>query len=97
MNKHQAAAYEYIKRITGERAGDLVKAEFSSSPTDYGTVWVRVEYSAKPGSLLDAIVSSDGWFIQIGPRGKAVAWSYPKAVEQFAGRKWCGIHIRRKV
>lgn len=102
MTPSQQQALRMIEqRLGAERflAGHKVEVTIDVQGTDYGPVWIRVEQdmpTLEQGNMLRVLESMDRWFILCTPRGKLVAKTYPRSIEQFAGSKWCGIHIERE-
>ena len=108
MNKSQESAIKYFKeeiiemRINSlnSHQGDpsrLCKVErFEVEPTEYGTFWVSAEVAAgEVGSMLHA-VTSERWFVEVGKRGALNAHSFPKSLEDYKGRSWCGVNIKAR-
>lgn len=106
MNAAQLRAVDATKRLFSNQAeranaGKTADAKiwqaftFEVKDTEHGTAWlsVREEYPNAPGTILSAL--SDSWFIHVGKRGGLVAHMYPRSIAQFAGRRWCGIAIKK--
>ena len=64
--------------------------------TSYGTAWVAIRPDIPTlgeDNLLRNLERIETWHVHIGKRGKLEAWTYPKSLQQFAGKTWCGINI----
>jgi hypothetical protein len=108
LNKRQQNAVARLRRMfddSAARANAVASSEATKQAVEFAVkdssagsgAWVSVDivYPNAKGTLLSAI-GSEHWFIAVGERGALTAYSYPKSVEQFAGRQWMGINIKRK-
>lgn len=84
-------------KYVGTDPANEILWQFTVKATSYGTAWVTVHAdvpSLGENNVLRVLTCGDNyWHVEVGKRGKLTAFAYPRSVEQFAGKEWCGIHI----